>query len=1043
MHRPQPAIIVGIGPLGVSLCKTLLARQNIREAFDVKIGGAHLTAPYSDDEIDSSALLTVLTMPAIHLEQTLWGVTGTATEIREQFLNEGILPATRLLTHAFDRARTHTIQPMAEQVRPTFYIVGATCDPVGSALLWMIPALVRSFLHGTVSYNVSGVFVAAHVDSHIDEQQFGDALTFVTLTEGDTLLTDRTHPAWFTQIEQGRADVEPAHLFDQLYLIDSLKGNNATVEAEDDPIQLLSHLATFIESMVYSPIEHDVDQLLQDDYRAIKQQRYIGVGSSALVVPLEQIALIIEEHTLGVLIESHLLPNRERLQEGAQAVAPVVNQIIETIHDTLYEDSEREARSQAQRGTVLPLGGKLHFHFTFDKNDKEGFPTVEQVKLKGSDPFANTASFANTTAILQDEVRARTDLIRTMQRNLEQSIPLAVNLAVGRSAQSVGQQLRQGEGGLSVATELLRGVDQELRVKVKALTHAENELRSGDKYQKAVQAVEGAERLRFIERLQGAIQARPHLSALALRLFVLFVLLFQFYFDGLIREQQLYPFGQLDIWPFSPLNAGGEWDLALRLLLFVLLIALILAGWPWLASQYALWSHRRALTHLIRLEAQIEMIRAVYKAVENTADAIRAQYQILGGEMATLRRTAQKYLSEERTRLAQPNIGYLQHAVVDPYVLLPSLRQAIAYRTLERENQRLVESWASTSIAAHQGLQAWRVRRADEVIARIRKRIKPTLEEKIEASIEGYLTAKSAPMWASRLWASASPWIKADSTGDTRWGNSTPIEGNFLLISFPHHSSLVKDVQKLAHQCTVVGWEDAHRIILLRMLCGVQTDQLARYSQMRLAFQSQPERIRSTMTDSQGVLVRFPSLATDEGQAEEDSKRTIRSTIQEIGRLLTALLGDIDGVPGESATEFARAVREVRGEYTKLRQGMMALERFISKLGDMNRALEVLEGDAKLIVRPVMDEFDGVLAQNGIVVVRPKLDSSYNPERDGRKVGVEAVWNSNQENTIVRVVSRGYSRRTDNVLLVVPEVIVGKSPEAIWEENDTSAYIAL
>jgi len=171
VESPQPAIIIGIGEFGQAVLDRIRMQRDVYKGFKTPLAG------------EDAGSMSPRVLPTDHTWWQLDSSTIRAKQLAEAALRE----LARDLRELFNTVRLHRDAPLFDTLRPVIIVVGATWSESGSALLWPLAGIIRAAIGSSMQYALHGVFVAADYREEVEKREYGDALTWNVLDEGDRL----------------------------------------------------------------------------------------------------------------------------------------------------------------------------------------------------------------------------------------------------------------------------------------------------------------------------------------------------------------------------------------------------------------------------------------------------------------------------------------------------------------------------------------------------------------------------------------------------------------------------------------------------------------------------------------------------------------------------------------------------------------------------------------------------------------------------------------------------------------------------------------
>jgi hypothetical protein len=993
----RPAVMVGIGPIGRRACELLRAHRRLRRVF----GSDQLDQDEPDRDEPGIAYCPIAdTVPP----------DASAVAIRQEFLEHDLVSVTMEIVGAFDNVRQHRWQPLATYVEPVIFVVGATNEAAGCALLWLLGQLIRRAVGSYEQYRLIGVFLSANAQGSFEARARDDAHTFVTLSEGDALL--HGPPSWDGDLERHfpLGTVGPSRPFDQIYLIDGLKENNATADlASGDLDEIIQHAAVVLEALALAPIPREVDNLLLDDYGPTVQQTYIGVGASALAVPLETIDTLLQNRTAGTLIRDRLL-NPDLAPPVTSRAGELTTLLISALGRSSEDMLRSVGRGLATTGLALTDSDDvLRVEFSTRSSSDAPVPSVHDVRIDAPAPGSGERSLDVTTVIdhFHAEIEAREDARRRVARALREQRESSVERAFRQVQQAVATMLHGGDGGLLQAIDLLESVAPRLRVTANRLANERRQLDDDRRLFVLQDSVEGRGRWFYdLKWLQPIVEHKPRLPAIVMRALLLTILVAQFYWDGEIRGVRFWPFDRLVPWLLGA-DLTGDWRplLVLVVALPILLGITFLTAIPALLLSLAIRTHRRLLVALLSWELRREVLadaHATYSQLAHRVDDLLRSYND--------RRSDLKY-EQERLLSAKParqidRRAYMEYAVVDAAdVTTPAYLDGVAARVLARRGQRAVKDWL---LAGADTVLAEDLMTVDDVAEEVQEGIEGELSELRMLPAETYLHPTDYTDWLQRLWHSAVPWLRdgaATVVSPVRSGATAgqaarvtvstlmptdPLDLTVLLLEGGASAAFAQSAAQQISGCRVMFWPDPYRILLLRLRCGIATGQIVRLGRFEHAFRLQPPSRRVQLVSQPALFDHLTPLVDDPPPDPEPSEDGEAETGADGS---AEALEDDDDDSEQGHAQLDGTARDGHMAYERADMSLArALDRFESMLpqidGDVARGLRQALDSARQAAKeagaalPPLERLVGHLEPLDV-----SLDSGYRPESVARLIG--------------------------------------------------------
>jgi len=1001
-ETPQPAVLIGLGEFGQRIRSELGSKVDLYARFGSPLGSEY------------QRILVTLLLPE---DESLWAIRDPE-EIRQQFFqSQNLAAAARAISRAYDRVRMHSSYPLVDTVRPTIYVVGTTWSPVGQALLWPVAHLVRAVLGRRQDYSLVGIFVSAQWSSDHAEVETGDALTCKLLEEGEQLINDR--PYWNSIIRR-ELPIQDGddQSYDAIFLIDSLKNNNTTIFSHSNqPYEVETLVVDLIECLLYGNVIRTIDQVMLDDYLRPKQQIYLGVGISSLVVPLRSIIERVADYTVGKLIQERLLVRSEQRESDAYIVSDLLAQIDQRIaahalsvgQRTLEENGAYELTSGHQGRfltKVAEIGGQVQ---------------ILQLQLKGE----NLASESDNLDAA--EVQKRISEEETFGRRLIEKLGTA--LARERQPEIDGleticgniisRQLRGGGPGLMRALGIMEQLVTVLEQAVGAAEHTWTATRQ--RHQHAETARRTRRRLAIDPRLllHSALTLRARIPALLARGLLLGIFLFQFFHDAIIRGVLFWPISLLAPEGTTP-SPALEGTVAAWLSVVIGLPVLLFSLLPLLAVQW----------HIYRRRRQLEVVTK--EGLQEQFDAYRAQVlQQLRTRLQFLRlpdlQAARSELQQHADASVQ-GIGYdireptyQEYPVVDPQTVVEPFQQQAAEQITLHLGQRIVPSWSPDKTDQH---DLWALRPIPEVITALKEQARSAIEHVVALPIEHYLCGQDIDDWFFRLWKSSVPWIKIEQPIGSLEPGKDLIDLNILLVRGGATSQVVARLAGSLSGCQVLSWPDPYRISLLRIICGVTCELFERYEQLQLSkalshrqeglTQDAPLPMPSPL--SADLTPIKPVAHTESG---DSSPTSFTALVMALKPKIDAIEDELERAGFEQGWSY---LRDLSDEFADRQPERNKIAERLKTI-DVSSEMPSLKENTRTAISHLYALLDPWLKQRGIEPIIPEVGDLYDPGRHGIAITEEHLPTL-PDGAITKRFRRGYL--IDGKMAVEPWVCVNK-----------------
>lgn len=1047
---PHPAVIIGVGELGATIIELLRTRQGLHARFGVDFA----------DWFDR--FVNYVQLPVTS------SVEGTVVDIREMFLHERqVGESVQCLRKAFRDSRQHANQPWTDFVLPRMIVVGATWEPGGCALLWPVAALARLIIGDVVPYELLGLFVSTGYRADPATQLEEDAHTFVTLREGNELIASKAAPAWYQRLAQlmskGKISTIEYSLYDHIFLIDSLKQNNATTRATDNPAELHTFISAVLEALLFTPTYALLDQTLLDDYPADKQQVYVGAGASSLTVPLREIEQVLREQTIAHQIRNRLLvplqpEQRQDLQKSladrtyeARAIRelrdgtmsggsdgqlnPLQQFITSATNPGEHVDGESEnyrlryhLQMHAKSPSGLRIGQRVRSLLSCDALKQIGpiaeiVPNLTELHISGPDPFSSNLSlrYLDVMNRLDSERETIVKLLDKFDDTLNEDEASRAAITVYEQVYQVGlgKLLRGGETGLIQAIEVLERGRDRWQAAAKHLTGLTNQADDDPEIIRLRDAVEGGERRNYFEEnwLKVPLRWKPRFSSLFLRGLPLVSVLYQFYWASIDQGEYPIPLQALGRFSFPVIMAQPWWEWWLLSFLFGSMVIgmVFLYGVPTLTLKIRLRFHRLSMARLARVELERRFVRFAANEAKTMRNAIAALWEHLSTLRDGLTVIADRYahnLGDD-----PPVRDYLEFKVVKPSDIVSQEQLIqISREAVARQQGHVLTSWLVPNPISPVDIVS-----TEQVINTLTTHVQPVTTSLTMKPVSDYLHEDDHARWFQYLWHGAVPWIKLRN-GST--SDESPPTCNILLLNGGSNSPFAWMATHESGLCNVASWPDPYRILLLRLLGGISADRVARSIEWQQAFQHLPEERRQGMALVPGLSENYPSTLVEETtetetvtSAEQESLTDIIFGLEDAA-LALARGGQVADRFDEAGVDLAlEPVRAYNQAHPTLHK-----KRLVDALKPLDESWEQWAPEVRAGMVVAWERLDEFLVANDIEPVPPPTGEVYDPRHHGTALYTEA--SDLTEGVITRLLYRGYRDAPANTWLRVPGVVV-------------------
>ncbi len=820
-ESPQPAIIIGVGAFGLAVRDRIALQRDVYRGFKTPLAGE-----------DAGSVYTRILPTNVAIFE------DKADDIRaSQLTEESLRDIARDLRQMFNTVRLHRDAPLFDTLRPVIIVVGATWSETGRALLWPLSAIIRAAIGSSMQYTLYGVFVSADYREDASQREGGEANTWTVFDEGDRLAAGEV--IWQGKVRAGiGSDGYDTRLYDNIFWIDGHKENNGSIGQDDDVFEVATHVSSLLEGMVYSALPRTIDQALLDDHTMTTRQLYIGVGSASLVVPLRDITTLVRRYTLGTLIRDRLLP-ADSVDKTDDAT---VQSIVSRFSTYLSENARKSVNTLSVESAKGPFehNTNLNIDVGISANDIIIKPNVDGITVTASsaNPFDEQLTAAVILARQREAQATSAEMMSTFATQLADNRYETARESEAEAGRSTAMLLSLGGDGLQKSVATLRKAARVLHEHSETLgAQAIRESKIADRELKRITETRTWFGVNPDIMLERAVDLRAHLPAMLVRAACLIAILFQLYWDAAWKAQTaLFP---MQIFDFSYADPPAVWS---RLLFATTLIVLIPTIVIWLLPYIGViwqqqWRKRQLEAYL---KSRASAVLADHTAI--VASVIQArlgnqraeELAVPLGELAAHRDSALRATSPdalERDRLFRKRIDYLESAVVDPVDVMVPYQKQVADSIVSRYGVNVVSSWRPRSGGAE---DPWRVEDIDTVVARLETQIDPVVSDISTKSIDEYLVGQDVLTLMHRLWRSSVPWLKA--THDYEVSDTySRLRLDALMVSRRVRPFFDAVIDGPDGSVTAVDWPDAHRVMMIRMYCGVVASEVARWRQLEAA----------------------------------------------------------------------------------------------------------------------------------------------------------------------------------------------------------------
>lgn len=1010
VESPQPAIIIGVGAFGQAVLDRIMLQRDVYRGFQTPMAGE-----------DAGSVFTH-TFPAAPSSEP-----KSAADIRTHELSDHVLQQTaRDLRRMFNTVRLHRDAPLFDTLRPVVVVVGATWSEEGRALLWPLSAIIRAAIGNSMEYTMYGVFVSADYRADAAARESGEAHTWAVFDEGDRLAAGEN--IWQGRVRTGiGSDGYDDRRYDSIFWIDSHKENNGSIGQDDDVHEVATHVASLLEGMVYSALPRTLDQALLDDHLEATRQLYIGVGSAALVVPLRDITTLVRRYTLGTIIRDFLIPPDARKPDDSTVIT-----IRRRVAVSLYESAHRSLQMLTRDAANGPFVHNTTLNIDIDvvPDEQAIVPTVQRVSVVASDtnPFDEQLT---ATVLLERQREAQStaaNMLSTYETELISQQRTAVSTAEQEAGRGTAMLLAGGGKSLLKAEATLRTSAQQLQERAEELEgHAITLAKRADALQNQLNDTRLWFGVNPDVMLERAVALRAHLPAVALRAAIIIALLFQLYWDAARKAQRpVFPMQMFDFTYADPLQLW--WPLFLATTLLVGIPALILWVLPYLGVIWQQRWRRKQLERYVRARTDALHANHTAQVASGLQGQLRQQRvddlalpiaQLAAHRDAALGATSPDSL--ERDRQTRKRVAYLETPVVDPVDVMIPFQQQVAQSVVSRYGENVVASWRPRA-GKHDN--PWAVEDIDTMITRLEAQIDPVVTDISTKTIDEYLVDQDMLILMHRLWRSSVPWLKATHDFEATDAYSR-VRLDVLMVSRRVRAFFDGVIDGPDGRVITVDWPDAHRVMMLRLHCGVSSSEIARWRQLEAA----GERAQRAL---------LPLLETDIAQpdvvavVEEASMRPLVLSAGHDARQALEAVIDSAGLDLVKTVQLELAVQSFCAFIDHTLSTLPAdgtfedaiTSQLTHALRGYDRFRSNADTDTSARLAPFDEALDRLISAAGLEPFAPEVGSYVD-------ASVKAITQDVYDpllpaNTIKRCSARGYRVRSTGEIAVLPFVTVNR-----------------
>ncbi len=1039
LYSLQPTIIVGLGGIGWLIRYEWERRYKTYKEF---------YSPLITDVTDVCFWM----LPSDVSELPDWEKLSFE-EHRQRFLTRETLTdhAQQIASH-YHKVRAHIKLSLTDHVRPTVFVIGATWSPEGRALLWPLAYLIRFLFGDPYDYELVGVFVTAQWEDGKRKALERDALTYELLEEGNRLAQSPDWQQTFARVFA--CDLIPEKIsFDKVFLIDNVKQNNATSPATYNSAEIVQLISDMIEACLHSDLLSIIDRSYTADCPT-HHPLYIGIGISSLVVPLVRLYDNLTNTIVANLVRVRLLTEAEQLRwddlkkEIEQKIQQELNVAVLNAVRRRYQSDVAENQNRLELTKEYEIGqtkqkGKIvviivnnvdrlqslsriripqvfvRWYGRFPSRrllQSLGLIRIPQVSLyiRGPDLLSPDESLQTIDERIDSEnsqidsflrqfretIRDYKDCLRSIEKICDEAIQA---------------QLRTGEQGLVRAIRLTESIIEQVKNAVietkKELSRRENKLNSLRKGGRSVRRVSPLERLKIVT----PFFSRP--QALLLRVLLIGIVCYQFYYDGLLQGIYRPPLDLLR----AMLGEGSEAAIrstAVGLIILCLGGLAIITLLPWFLVRLYLFRARQYVCG----EQQTQLVEALLQMRLNVLTRLQGRLEnYLNAELKRLHAE----LKQQHARFEEepPEETYQEYSVVDLKELIQSFHYDVE-AAIQRHRRPLVTSW----LHDHADLNnVWpTLITKEEVFDNVRRQIGDVVKDRHIRPISTYLATQNLEEWAMRISKSSVPWVKIVQPIFTLADDAQnpPIEMMCLLASEGRRNLIALQIVQNLGMCELLSWADPYRIMLVRIIGGFKPAQLTRWSEMHNRWMFVSRAATQTIAGEFAHLaVSQPTDGVTGDEKMNDSFDKVRHDIQNLLDAARSNVADrLIELDLERVEEQIRPLLQIQSLTPNPEEVVKALKELCHVYDHPALADEV-----RHCLSDIFRLIDGWLARNHIRPLVPERGERYDPRIHGTAIGEESDQ-SLPSGTIKCRVRRGYIQDSNNKLLLEPLVIVVKEP---------------
>jgi hypothetical protein len=398
------------------------------------------------------------------------------------------------------------------------------------------------------------------------------------------------------------------------------------------------------------------------------------------------------------------------------------------------------------------------------------------------------------------------------------------------------------------------------------------------------------------------------------------------------------------------------------------------------------------------------------------------------GELAAHRDSALRATSPdalERDRLFRKRIDYLESAVVDPVDVMEPYQQQVADSLVSRYGTNVVSSWRPRSGGTN---DPWKVENIDTVVNRLEIQIDPVVSDISTKTIDEYLAGQDVLTLMHRLWRSSVPWLKA--THDYEISDTySRLRIDALMVSRRVKPFFDAVIDGPDGSVIPVDWPDAHRVMMLRMYCGIVASEVARWRQLEAAGQrAQRDRLKTM----RGVL----PIPDQDPQVVELSAPPMYETVRQLVGTSVEQLRDVFSSTVIPVNKSILLIMATQKYLVFAEKELPMFQSHAHVVDELRRVVPIAlrqydlfhSAQADDATRIALSDFDRsvdqLLAMIDLEAFTPENGALYDPDSGAIKTDVTDKTLPN--NIIMKCLARGYRWRSNGHVELYPYLQVNR-----------------